>query len=78
MFVCSDSGVLVYNLQNKDKETKIVLDKTYAPTRCCALQTYQGLNEAHFMVGRDDVSVWFKRIFEKNFTSINSILFFSI
>lgn len=56
MFVCSDSGVFVYNLQNKDKEYKTVLDKTVAAARCCALQTTQGINETHFMVGRDDVS----------------------
>lgn len=56
MFVCSDSGVFVYNLQNKDKEYKTVLDKMNAAARCCALQTAQGINEAHFMVGRDDVS----------------------
>lgn len=55
MFVCSDSGVTVYNLQNKDREAKTVLDKTIAPTRCCAIQTAHGSNEAHFMVGRDDV-----------------------
>lgn len=56
MFVCSDSGVLVYNLQYKDKEPKIVLDKTCEPTRCCALQkSTVGLSETHFMVGRDDV-----------------------
>ncbi|CAD7089452.1 unnamed protein product [Hermetia illucens] len=54
MFVCSDSGVLVYCLQSKDRETKIVLDKTYAPARCCALQSIQGGNESNFMVGRDD------------------------
>lgn len=57
MFVCSDSGVLVYCLQSKDRETKIVLDKTYAPARCCALQSIQGGNESNFMVGRDDVSI---------------------
>lgn len=56
MFVCSDSGVVVYNLQSKDKEQKTVLDKTVAATRCSALQTAQGSNETHFMVGRDDVS----------------------
>ncbi|KAJ6646297.1 Vacuolar protein sorting-associated protein 11 like [Pseudolycoriella hygida] len=55
MFVCSDSGVLVYNLEHKDKEPKIVLDKTCEPTRCCALQKSSiGLSETHFMVGRDD------------------------
>lgn len=56
MFVCCDSGVVVYNLQSKDKEQKTVLDKTVAPTRCCALQTAHSSNETHFMVGRDDVS----------------------
>lgn len=56
MFVCSDSGVLVYNLQHKDKEVKTVLDKSNSPIRCCALQTTQISSEAHFMVGRDDVS----------------------
>lgn len=57
MFVCSESGVLVYNLQNKDREVKTVLDKTVAPIRCCALQTAHGTNETHFMVGRDDVRI---------------------
>lgn len=56
MFVCSDSGVLVYNLQSKDKEQKTVLDKSEAATRCSALIAAQGNNETHFMVGRDDVS----------------------
>lgn len=60
MFVCSDSGVLVYNLQNKDKEIKTTLDKTCEPTRCCALQTSS--NDAHFMVGRDDVKIIIKNI----------------
>lgn len=55
MFVCSDSGVVVYNLQSKDREIKTVLDKTVAPTRCCALQTAHESNETHFMVGKDDV-----------------------
>lgn len=63
MFVCSDSGVLVYNLQNKDKELKTILDKTTASTRCCALQTAQGSNETHFMVGRDDVCILFTLLF---------------
>lgn len=57
MFVCSDSGVVVYNLQNKDRETKNVLDKSVAPSRCCALQSAHGLNETHFMVGKDDVRI---------------------
>lgn len=47
----------MYNLQHKDKEPKITLDKTCAPTRCCALQkSLVGLSETHFMVGRDDVN----------------------
>lgn len=56
MFVCSDSGVIVYNLQHKDREVKTVLDKSVAPSRCCALQSAHGSSEAHFMVGKDDVS----------------------
>lgn len=52
MFVCSNSGVYVYNLQSRDKEQKIVLDNISAPARCCALQS--GHNEGYFMVGRDD------------------------
>lgn len=55
MFVCSDSGVVVYNLQNKDREMKTVLDKSVSPVRCCALQTAHAFNEANFMVGKDDV-----------------------
>lgn len=58
MFVCSDSGVIVFNLQHKDREVKAVLDKTVAPTRCCAIQTAHGTSETHFMVGRDDVSLY--------------------
>lgn len=54
MFVCSDSGVLVYVLQNRDKENKILLDNVSAKRRCCALQRGQGTMESNFMVGRDD------------------------
>lgn len=61
MFICSDSGVLVYNVQSKDKELKTALDKTCAPTRCCTLQNSSSTSaDAHFMVGRDDVSLCFK------------------
>lgn len=56
MFVCSDAGVVVYNLQ-KEREVKTVLDKSMEPTRCCALQSAHGLNETHFMVGKDDVRI---------------------
>lgn len=56
MYVCSDSGVLVYQLQSRDRENKIVLDTVCAPTRCCAIQQANGLIESTFMVGRDDVS----------------------
>lgn len=52
MFVCSDSGVYLYNLQSRDKEIRINLDTMQSPVGCCALQT--GHNEGHFMVGRDD------------------------
>lgn len=52
MFVCSDSGVYLYNLQSRDKEYRINLDTSNSPVGCCALQT--GHNEGHFMVGRDD------------------------
>lgn len=52
MFVCSDSGVYLYNLQTRDKEMRIILDTISSPVGCCALQT--GHNEGHFMVGRDD------------------------
>lgn len=52
MFVCSDSGVYLYNLQSRDKELRINLDTMQSPVGCCALQT--GHNEGHFMVGRDD------------------------
>lgn len=60
MFVCSDTGVVVFNLLGKDKETKMVLDKEpSAPTGCSGMQTIGGTaisgGEAHFMVGRDDV-----------------------
>ncbi|XP_039431655.1 vacuolar protein sorting-associated protein 11 homolog [Culex pipiens pallens] len=52
MFVCSDSGVYLYNLQSRDKEIRVNLDTMQSPVGCCALQT--GHNEGHFMVGRDD------------------------
>ncbi|XP_053694260.1 vacuolar protein sorting-associated protein 11 homolog [Sabethes cyaneus] len=52
MFVCSDSGVYLYNLQSRDKEIRVILDTINSPVGCCALQT--GHNEGHFMVGRDD------------------------
>ncbi|XP_058450947.1 vacuolar protein sorting-associated protein 11 homolog [Malaya genurostris] len=52
MFVCSDSGVYLYNLQSRDKEIRIILDTINSPVGCCALQT--GHNEGHFMVGRAD------------------------
>ncbi|EAT44793.1 AAEL003887-PA [Aedes aegypti] len=52
MFVCSDSGVYLYNLQSRDKEMRIILDTISKPVGCCALQT--GHNEGHFMVGRED------------------------
>lgn len=55
MFVCSETCVIVYNL-HKDREVKTVLDKTDdSPARCSALQSIHGSNEAHFMVGKDDV-----------------------
>lgn len=57
MFVCSGTGVVVYNLQNKDREAKTVLDKSVSPIRCCALQTSHAFNEANFMVGKDDVCI---------------------
>lgn len=56
MFVCSDSGVLVYNLQSKDKLIKIVLDKEPGIRRCCAMRTTQYSNDAYFTVAQDDVS----------------------
>lgn len=62
MFVCSDAGVFVFNLLGKDKETKIVLDIESKPRRCSGMQTSGGTHnggEAHFMVGRDDVSLYF-------------------
>ncbi|XP_055852753.1 vacuolar protein sorting-associated protein 11 homolog [Episyrphus balteatus] len=52
MFLCSESGVFVYQCDN-DKETKLVLDSSNAATRCCALQT-KGANETYFMTGKDD------------------------
>lgn len=64
MFVCSNSGVLVYNLY-KDRDAKIVLDKSVSPIRCCALQTSHTFNEANFMVGKDDVCVY-RYILEQN------------
>lgn len=56
MFVCSDAGVNVYNLQVKDREIKTVLDRAIDTRRCSALQSAYDSNETHFMVGMDDVS----------------------
>lgn len=58
MYVCSESGVFVYTLSDKFKETQVVLDQICATTRCCLLQSPQhGVSgDGHFMVGRDDVS----------------------
>jgi hypothetical protein len=56
MFACSNSGVYLYSVQGRDKETKNVLDSNAAPnviTSCCWLQTV-GNNDGYFMVGRDD------------------------
>lgn len=51
LFVCSDSGVLVYTIHSQDRESKIVLDTTNASVGCCALQT----NDSRFFtVGRLD------------------------
>lgn len=59
MFVCSDAGVNVYNLQVKDREIKTVLDRAVDTRRCSALQSAYDSNETHFMVGMDDVSAFF-------------------
>lgn len=58
MYVCSDSGVFMYQLSDKAKDTPLVLDQVIAPTRCCLLQSPQyGISgEGYFMVGRDEVS----------------------
>lgn len=59
MYVCSDSGVFVYMLSDKAKDTPLVLDQVSAPSRCCLLQSpqYGVSGDGHFMVGRDDVSI---------------------
>uniref|UniRef100_A0A6B2EKS8 Vacuolar protein sorting-associated protein 11 homolog n=1 Tax=Phlebotomus kandelakii TaxID=1109342 RepID=A0A6B2EKS8_9DIPT len=54
MYICSDSGVLMYNLHSRDKEVKVVLDTMTTPIRCCVLQTGQNVGDGHFMVGKDD------------------------
>uniref|UniRef100_A0A336K2Y2 Vacuolar protein sorting-associated protein 11 homolog n=1 Tax=Culicoides sonorensis TaxID=179676 RepID=A0A336K2Y2_CULSO len=54
MFVCSNSGVYVFNLISKDKENRLILDSESSIMRCCALQSgYDG----QFMVGRDN-AIW--------------------
>lgn len=63
MFVCTESHVLVFDLQHKDKEIKTTLDSNETPVRCCALQSTQITSDAHFMVGRDDVSHLSNRLF---------------
>ncbi|XP_053681436.1 vacuolar protein sorting-associated protein 11 homolog [Anopheles nili] len=52
MFVCSNSGVYLYNLHSRDKEIRVILATMKKPVCCCALQT--GHNEGHFMVGLED------------------------
>lgn len=52
MYVCSDSGVTVFNILSKDRETKLELDHDITELRCCELQ--MGHSETHFMIGRDD------------------------
>uniref|UniRef100_A0AAG5D1K0 Vacuolar protein sorting-associated protein 11 homolog n=2 Tax=Anopheles atroparvus TaxID=41427 RepID=A0AAG5D1K0_ANOAO len=52
MFVCSNSGVYLYNLHSRDKEIRVVLSSMKKQVGCSALQT--GHNEGHFMVGLDD------------------------
>ncbi|XP_058057321.1 vacuolar protein sorting-associated protein 11 homolog [Anopheles bellator] len=52
MFVCSNSGVYLYNLHSRDKEVRVILSTMKKPVGCCALQT--GHNEGHFMVGLED------------------------
>lgn len=53
MFACSNSGVYVFQLLSKDRETKLELDRdTTSELRCCDLQA--GQSETHFMVGCDD------------------------
>ncbi|KFB46003.1 AGAP002665-PA-like protein [Anopheles sinensis] len=52
MFVCSNSGVYLYNLHSRDKEIRVILSSMKKEVGCCALQT--GHNEGHFMVGLDD------------------------
>lgn len=64
MYLCSDSGILVYQLQNRDREHKIVLDTMCAPTRCCGLQRTQDVGEQSFMIGRDDVNIYHKIFFK--------------
>lgn len=58
MYVCSDSGVFLYMLSDKAKDTPMVLDQVKDASRCCLLQSPQhGVSgDGHFMVGRDDVS----------------------
>ncbi|XP_049547404.1 vacuolar protein sorting-associated protein 11 homolog [Anopheles darlingi] len=52
MFVCSNSGIYLYNLHSRDKEVRVVLGSMKKPVGCCALQT--GHNEGYFMVGLED------------------------
>lgn len=55
LFVCSDSGVYLYTIHGKDKETKNVLDTVNANivTSSFYLQTIPN-GDGYFMVGRDD------------------------
>ncbi|XP_050089225.1 vacuolar protein sorting-associated protein 11 homolog [Anopheles aquasalis] len=52
MFVCSNSGIYLYNLHSRDKEVRVVLGSMKKTVGCCALQT--GHNEGYFMVGLED------------------------
>lgn len=79
MFVCSDSGVYVYMLNDKAKDTPVVLDVIpQYPTRCCLLQSPQHGDsaEGHFMVGRDDVTIilLFTLVYIENLNILGGLL----
>uniref|UniRef100_A0A1B0CT92 Vacuolar protein sorting-associated protein 11 homolog n=2 Tax=Lutzomyia longipalpis TaxID=7200 RepID=A0A1B0CT92_LUTLO len=62
MFVCSDSGVIMYNLHSRDKELKVVLDSDPKPIRCCAVYCYTSDDRAscYALDGEKSILQWFR------------------
>lgn len=53
LFVASTNSVYLYNITEKDKETKSTLDIMGCSRRCSILA--ESKQDSHFMIGRNDV-----------------------